>query len=258
MRVPDAGGSKREIRERIRRTRGGLHRRETAGARCGLHGSHRVRAEGVASDVVLIAAHLDTEFAIRRRAALVDRVAVVAVVAVGDVVARHAIRQTALVAEVEAVTARRRTTNLLLRAVAIRGAVREGAVARRVEAVTGVLLRHALHKVRRVVIHDRAADHRGVLHPEAVVHVEEARDIVNDATVAHMHAGIAVASGAACSSATPGKSHVLEAMGVAPMLARCAVRISLGHDNTLNQIDDFLKAINKIVAALRQFNSMSA
>ncbi|TXI22549.1 MAG: cysteine desulfurase [Nitrosomonas sp.] len=84
-------------------------------------------------------------------------------------------------------------------------------------------------------------------------------DIEGDTLVVKLDkAGFAVASGAACSSATPGKSHVLEAMGVAPMLARCAVRISLGHDNTLNQIDDFLKAINKIVAALRQFNSMSA
>ena len=84
-------------------------------------------------------------------------------------------------------------------------------------------------------------------------------DIEGDTLVVKLDkAGFAVASGAACSSATPGKSHVLEAMGVAPMLARCAVRISLGHDNTLNQIDYFLKAINTIVSGLRQFNSMSA
>ncbi len=84
-------------------------------------------------------------------------------------------------------------------------------------------------------------------------------DIEGDTLVVKLDkAGFAVASGAACSSATPGKSHVLDAMGVAPMLARCAVRISLGHDNTLNQIDDFLKAINTIVSGLRQFNSMSA
>lgn len=83
-------------------------------------------------------------------------------------------------------------------------------------------------------------------------------DIEGDTLVVKLDkAGFAVASGAACSSATPGKSHVLEAMGVPPMLARCAVRISLGHDNTLDQINDFLKAINNIVSALRQFNSMS-
>lgn len=84
-------------------------------------------------------------------------------------------------------------------------------------------------------------------------------DIEGDTLVVKLDkAGFAVASGAACSSATPGKSHVLEAMGVAPMLARCAVRISLGHDNTLDQIDDFLNAAHKIVAGLRQFNAMSA
>ena len=84
-------------------------------------------------------------------------------------------------------------------------------------------------------------------------------DIEGDTLVVKLDkAGFAVASGAACSSATPGKSHVLEAMGVSPMLARCAVRISLGHDNSKDQIDDFLKALDKIVSALRQFNSMRA
>lgn len=84
-------------------------------------------------------------------------------------------------------------------------------------------------------------------------------DIEGDTLVVKLDkAGFAVASGAACSSATPGKSHVLEAMGVSPMLARCAVRISLGHDNSMDQIDDFLRALDKIVSALRQFNSMRA
>lgn len=69
-------------------------------------------------------------------------------------------------------------------------------------------------------------------------------------------AGFAVASGAACSSVTPGQSHVLEAMGVAPMLARCAVRVSLGHDNTMTEVDDFLKAVDKIAAELKSLNGM--
>ncbi|SDY14679.1 cysteine desulfurase family protein [Nitrosomonas sp. Nm58] len=69
-------------------------------------------------------------------------------------------------------------------------------------------------------------------------------------------AGFAVASGAACSSVTPGQSHVLEAMGVEPMLARCAVRVSLGDDNTMTQVDDFLKAIGKIAEELKRLNGM--
>lgn len=69
-------------------------------------------------------------------------------------------------------------------------------------------------------------------------------------------AGFAVASGAACSSVTPGQSHVLEAMGVAPMLARCAVRVSLGHDNTKVEIDCFLKAVGSIATELKRFNGV--
>ncbi|SDH05775.1 cysteine desulfurase family protein [Nitrosomonas sp. Nm132] len=69
-------------------------------------------------------------------------------------------------------------------------------------------------------------------------------------------AGFAVASGAACSSVTPGQSHVLEAMGVEPMLARCAVRVSLGDGNTMTQVDDFLKAVGKIAEELKRLNGM--
>lgn len=69
-------------------------------------------------------------------------------------------------------------------------------------------------------------------------------------------AGFAVASGAACSSVTPGQSHVLEAMGVAPMLARCAVRVSLGQDNTQAEVDGFLKAVGSIAEELRRLSGV--
>lgn len=69
-------------------------------------------------------------------------------------------------------------------------------------------------------------------------------------------AGFAVASGAACSSVTPGQSHVLEAMGVAPMLARCAVRVSLGQDNTQTEVDGFLKAVGSIAEELRRLSGV--
>lgn len=57
-------------------------------------------------------------------------------------------------------------------------------------------------------------------------------------------AGFAVAAGAACSSAHPEASRVLRAMGVAPELARGAVRVSLGESNTSEQIADFLAALD--------------
>ena len=43
--------------------------------------------------------------------------------------------------------------------------------------------------------------------------------------------GMAVSSGSACSSGKVQASHVLAAMGVAPALARGAVRVSLGLEN---------------------------
>lgn len=70
-------------------------------------------------------------------------------------------------------------------------------------------------------------------------------------------AGFAVASGAACSSARPGPSHVLEAMGVQPELARGAVRVSLGKDNTLAQVEDFLAALQNIVANMRRLTAIA-
>lgn len=83
-------------------------------------------------------------------------------------------------------------------------------------------------------------------------------DIEGDTLVVKLDkAGFAVAAGAACSSVNPGQSHVLAAMQIDPMLARCAVRVSLGRDNTLQQVGDFLRATQRIVAELRQINSLS-
>lgn len=59
--------------------------------------------------------------------------------------------------------------------------------------------------------------------------------------------GIAVSSGAACSSGDSDPSHVLTAMGVAPDLARGAIRISLGKMNTVADIDQFVVALNKVI-----------
>jgi cysteine desulfurase len=70
-------------------------------------------------------------------------------------------------------------------------------------------------------------------------------------------AGFAVASGAACSSVNPGQSHVLEAMQIDPLLARCAVRVSFGYNNTLTQVEEFLKATREITASLRSISSLS-
>ncbi|WP_313954168.1 cysteine desulfurase family protein [Accumulibacter sp.] len=70
-------------------------------------------------------------------------------------------------------------------------------------------------------------------------------------------AGYAVASGAACSSANPEPSHVLQAMGVAPELARGAVRVSLGGANTVEEVDGFLAALQLTVLKLQQLTAMA-
>ena len=62
--------------------------------------------------------------------------------------------------------------------------------------------------------------------------------------------GVAVSSGAACSSGKVQPSHVLAAMGVPPALARGAVRVSLGPTTTESEIDRFLEAWNKAVGSI--------
>jgi cysteine desulfurase len=71
-------------------------------------------------------------------------------------------------------------------------------------------------------------------------------------------AGFAVAAGAACSSANPEPSHVLLAMGVAPSLARGAVRVSLGADNTEAQVREFLAALRTTILQLKGLASIAS
>lgn len=70
-------------------------------------------------------------------------------------------------------------------------------------------------------------------------------------------AGFAVASGSACSSVNPEPSHVLMAMGVAPELARGAVRVSLGRDTTEQEVRDFLLALAETVFQLRRLAALA-
>lgn len=70
-------------------------------------------------------------------------------------------------------------------------------------------------------------------------------------------AGFAVASGAACSSANPEMSHVLKAMGVAPEVARGAVRVSLGARSTEAEIQQFISALQDTVGRLQGLTAMA-
>lgn len=69
--------------------------------------------------------------------------------------------------------------------------------------------------------------------------------------------GFAIASGAACSSANPEPSHVLRAMGVAPEIARGAVRVSLGGGNTEREIEEFINALQVTVGRLQGLTAVA-
>jgi cysteine desulfurase len=62
--------------------------------------------------------------------------------------------------------------------------------------------------------------------------------------------GVAISSGAACSSGKVQPSHVLAAMRVSPELVRGAVRVSLGWTTTEPDIERFLRAWRKVSDAL--------
>jgi cysteine desulfurase len=107
---------------------------------------------------------------------------------------------------------------------------------------------------RLQALRDRLEAGLKAMMPEAIVFGEAAERLPNTtlfavpgikaetAVIALDLDGIAVSSGAACSSGKVQPSHVLEAMGVAPALARGAVRLSLGATTAESEIDRFLDA----------------
>jgi len=70
--------------------------------------------------------------------------------------------------------------------------------------------------------------------------------------------GYAVASGSACSSDSTEPSHVLLAMGVNADIARGAVRVSFGANNTTAQVAEFLVTLNNEATRLKQLTAIAA
>lgn len=69
--------------------------------------------------------------------------------------------------------------------------------------------------------------------------------------------GYAIASGSACSSDSTEPSHVLLAMGVEEYLARGALRVSFGSQNTSQEVDGFLLALAGELARLKQMTAIA-
>ncbi|WP_048186577.1 cysteine desulfurase NifS [Methanobacterium lacus] len=68
--------------------------------------------------------------------------------------------------------------------------------------------------------------------------------------------GIAASTGSACSSTKLEASHVLTAIGLKEVEAHGSLRISLGHENTEEDIEYAIKAIKEVVEQLRQMSPL--
>jgi len=66
--------------------------------------------------------------------------------------------------------------------------------------------------------------------------------------------GLAVSTGAACSSGAIEPSHVLTAMGLPPERARASIRFSLGKQNTGEDVDFALSVVPTTIARLRELS----
>ncbi len=69
--------------------------------------------------------------------------------------------------------------------------------------------------------------------------------------------GICVSTGSACTTGRPEPSHVLQAMGVPPDLARGTVRLSLGRETTAGEVEAVAIALPQVVQELRASGSMA-
>lgn len=69
---------------------------------------------------------------------------------------------------------------------------------------------------------------------------------------------IAVSSGSACTSGKTEPSHVLSAMQIPHALAGSAIRVSLGKNNTMSDVETFLTALNDIIEVNRRSAVMMA
>jgi cysteine desulfurase len=67
--------------------------------------------------------------------------------------------------------------------------------------------------------------------------------------------GVAASSGSACTTGEPEPSHVLVAMGVSPELAQGSIRISLGRENTDEEVDYTISVLQDTIRQLRGISS---
>jgi cysteine desulfurase len=64
--------------------------------------------------------------------------------------------------------------------------------------------------------------------------------------------GIAASTGAACSSNKAKPSHVLKAMGLSLLEIEGSLRVTLGYQNTFNEVERVVSALEETIMELRR------
>jgi cysteine desulfurase len=67
-------------------------------------------------------------------------------------------------------------------------------------------------------------------------------------------AGVSASSGSACLTGDPKPSTVLEALGLGPEWTKGGLRLTVGRQNTLEDVDYALAVIPSLVGQLERFN----
>ncbi len=162
----------------------------------------------------------------------------------------------------------------------IRGGGQERGARAGTENVAGIVAFGAAAEAAHRQLADEAAHMRALrdfleaglraISPQAIIFGDAAERLPNTtlfamagikaetAVIAFDLDGVAVSSGAACSSGKVQPSHVLAAMGVSPLLLRGAVRVSLGWTSTKADVERFLGAWRKLASALSKGAGIAA
>lgn len=85
------------------------------------------------------------------------------------------------------------------------------------------------------------------------------RDISGNDLLMHLDvAGVSASSGSACLTGDPKPSAVLEALGLGPEWTKGGLRLTVGHQNTVEDVSYALQIIPELVGQLQQFNRQYA
>ena len=120
----------------------------------------------------------------------------------------------------------------------------------RLRALADHLREELPRRVTELVVHGHPSERLPGLVAFSVLYVE------GEALLLHLDArGIAVHSGSSCTSSTQEPSHVLAAMGA---LTHGSIRVSLGRETTLEEVDYFLDELPPIVEKVRAMGEQQA